>query len=79
VSTATGLSASAPQLVFEGKYFADPRINVRERTYDVSPDGQRFLMIKDTERAEGAADGHVNDRRVELATTVDAARAHALT
>jgi serine/threonine-protein kinase len=52
VTTASGFSADAPQLVFEGQYFADPRINVRGRTYDVSPDGQRFLMIKDTDRAE---------------------------
>ena len=33
-----------PQLVFDGQYVAPPEAG---RSYDVSPDGQRFLMIKD--------------------------------
>ena len=37
-------AATAPTKLFEARYFA-PGGNVG-RTYDVSPDGQRFLMIK---------------------------------
>jgi len=35
-------SASTPTKLFKGPYFTA----VGGRTYDVSPDGQRFLMIK---------------------------------
>jgi serine/threonine-protein kinase len=41
-------AAGNPQVVFEGQY--GPPLQRNGRTYDVSPDGQRFLMIK-----EGAA------------------------
>jgi hypothetical protein len=36
-------TAGIPQLVFKGTYLT-PSIS---RSYDVSPDGRRFLMIKD--------------------------------
>ena len=36
-------SAGNPQLVFDGPYVAPST----GRTYDVSPSGERFLMIKD--------------------------------
>ena len=35
-------SPANPQVVFDGLYYS-----WRGRAYDVSPDGQRFLMIKD--------------------------------
>jgi len=42
VSTAPAFSAGTPSMLFEGRYLSNP-----DRTrYDVSPDGQRFLMIK---------------------------------
>ncbi len=41
-------AAGNPQQVLEGPY-----LTRGFRTYDVSPDGQRFLMIKDTAAAEG--------------------------
>lgn len=37
-------AASTPTKLFEGRYFLGGATFVR--TYDVSPDGQRFLMIK---------------------------------
>jgi serine/threonine-protein kinase len=43
-STATTFSAGNPSKVFDSRYFTGSLY----RTYDVSPDGQRFLMIKDT-------------------------------
>ena len=36
--------AGTPQLLFEGRY---------HDTYDVAPDGQRFLMIAESERDLG--------------------------
>lgn len=35
--------------LFEGPYFR----SLNGRTYDVSPDGQRFLMIKDADATAG--------------------------
>ena len=42
VQTASSFSAGNPAKVFDTRYL----IPQNERTYDVSPDGQRFLMIK---------------------------------
>ena len=44
-------AASTPKLLFEGHYEAG---NFFERDYDVSPDGQRFLMIKASEQEQAA-------------------------
>jgi dipeptidyl aminopeptidase/acylaminoacyl peptidase len=46
VETATTFRAGTPTTVFEGKYLSPP-VGLAGRTYDVSRDGQRFLMIKD--------------------------------
>jgi len=35
-----------PRLLFEGVYLTDFHV---ARTWDITPDGQRFLMIKDDE------------------------------
>jgi serine/threonine-protein kinase len=43
VNTRPAFSPSAPRLLFEGTYLDNPR---REANYDVSPDGQRFVMLK---------------------------------
>jgi Tol biopolymer transport system component len=48
-------SAAAPRLLFEGPYVGGA--GVPARTYDVSPDGQRFLMMKDL-AAESTASIH---------------------
>jgi tRNA A-37 threonylcarbamoyl transferase component Bud32 len=42
IQTAPAFSAGNPTKVFEGRYFT----GIAGRTYDVSRDGQRFLMIK---------------------------------
>jgi Tol biopolymer transport system component len=55
IESASTFAARAPQLLFEGRYFVDPGIAGRGRTFDISPDGQRFLMIKDAERIEPRA------------------------
>ena len=38
-----------PILLFEGQYYEEP---TGSRSYDVSPDGQRFLMIKEGDSAD---------------------------
>jgi hypothetical protein len=47
-------SAGKPRMLFEGPYFttAFPQGTV---SYDVSADGQRFLMVKETEAASRSA------------------------
>ncbi len=47
ITTEPSFSAVTPRLLFEGPY--DPPAGTRAN-YDVSPDGQRFLMIKATEQ-----------------------------
>jgi hypothetical protein len=42
-------SAGKPKMLFEGSYVSTPRTFP---DYDVSPDGQRFLMLKATEQAQ---------------------------
>jgi len=46
--TEATLTAGRPQLLFEGPYVMG---NAGEVNYDISPEGQRFLMIKETEPA----------------------------
>ena len=46
ISASAGFSASAPRALFEGRYYAAGS-PTPGRTYDVSTDGKRFLMIKD--------------------------------
>ena len=48
-------------MLFEGKYLPIP---ATAPNYDVSPDGQRFLMLKPVESATGSA--NANQRRAEL-------------
>ena len=51
IATQPGFSAGTPRMLFEGHY--EPTA-VPIANYDVSPDGQRFLMLKPTEQAEAA-------------------------
>jgi len=46
-------SAGKPTLLFEGPHVPTPR---SFPDYDVSPDGQRFLMLKPNEQAQATAD-----------------------
>jgi eukaryotic-like serine/threonine-protein kinase len=46
-----GFSADKPKVLFEGQYLPTPG---QSPNYDVSPDGQRFLMLKPSESMEAA-------------------------
>ena len=45
VQSEPAFTSGRPQLVFEGPYFLGTSV----ANYDISPDGQRFLMIKEEE------------------------------
>jgi hypothetical protein len=49
-STNPKFSAELPRVLFEGDY-----VNVAGRSYDVSPDGQRFLVLKSIEESSRQA------------------------
>ncbi len=49
VTTQPAFSAGKPRLLFDGAYVLSP---VTLANYDVSPDGQRFLMLKGSEQAQ---------------------------
>ena len=51
ITTQPGFTAGEPQMLFEGPYEPTP---LTFPDYDVSPDGQRFLMLKSNESAEAA-------------------------
>jgi serine/threonine-protein kinase len=48
IATQPGFTAGKPRMLFEGKYQPTP---VTFPNYDVSPDGERFLMLKRSESA----------------------------
>ncbi len=50
IATQPGFSAGKPKMLFEGQYRAVPAQSTPN--YDVSADGQRFLMLKPTEQAQ---------------------------
>jgi len=54
VTTQPAFSAGKPRMLFERRYVSTPFPQTFPR-YDVSPDGQRFLMIKEGGGAEDAA------------------------
>jgi eukaryotic-like serine/threonine-protein kinase len=51
IATQPGFVAGTPRMLFEGRYEVAPAPIVN---YDVSPDGQRFLMVKPGEQAQAA-------------------------
>jgi len=51
ILTQPGFTASTPRMLFEGRYEQPP---VPLHNFDVSPDGQRFLMLKPVEQAQAA-------------------------
>jgi serine/threonine protein kinase/Tol biopolymer transport system component len=51
IATQPGFAAGKPRMLFEGPYVPTP---VTYPNYDVSPDGQRFLMLKRSEQAQAA-------------------------
>ena len=46
IATQPAFSAGKPAMLFEGDYLSSP-FPATGVTYDVSPDGQRFLMVKE--------------------------------
>jgi Tol biopolymer transport system component len=52
VSTADGFSIGRPQMLFERRY-ASIQLPQTAPYYDVTPDGQRFLMVKEGEASPG--------------------------
>jgi eukaryotic-like serine/threonine-protein kinase len=56
VTTQPSFSAGNPKMLFEGPYLLTP---LTAPNYDVSPDGQRFLMLKPTDQ-EQAGPTHIN-------------------
>jgi eukaryotic-like serine/threonine-protein kinase len=51
IATQPGFAAGTPRMLFEGRYDPPP---FPIANYDVSRDGQRFLMLKPTEQAQAA-------------------------
>jgi hypothetical protein len=51
VTTQPSFSAGIPQMLFEGPYVPP---GTTTRTWNLSADGQRFLMLKPNESAEAA-------------------------
>ena len=51
ITTQPGFAAGKPRMLFEGRYRPTP---VTSPNYDVSSDGQRFLMLKPSEQAQAA-------------------------
>ncbi len=51
IATQPGFAVGKPRMLFEGQYEPTP---ATFPNYDVSPDGQRFLMLKPTEQAQAA-------------------------
>ena len=47
ITTQPAFSAGSPELLFEGQYFNDSSVGYPAANYDVTPDGQRFLMIRE--------------------------------
>ena len=61
VKTDSGFSHETPEILFRGTYsFQSSPIGT---TWDISPDGKRFLMIKDP---ESAAEGSGGPRRINI-------------
>ena len=62
VSTQPTFSAGKPHMLFAGQYVTPGNNSAPD--YDVSPDGQRFLMLKEAEGSSGGGD--TNYRGAEL-------------
>jgi hypothetical protein len=51
VTTQPSFAAAKPRMLFEGHYAADTK---NETNYDVTPDGQRFVMVQPSEQERTA-------------------------
>jgi serine/threonine-protein kinase len=57
IATQPSFTAGKPRVLFEGRYNPAPGTTPN---YDVSPDGQRFLMVKPSKASEAAAPTQIN-------------------
>jgi hypothetical protein len=58
ITPGSSFKAGTPRLLFEGKFETRPG-GMAEPDYDISPDGQHFLMIKASAQVEAEAQLHV--------------------
>jgi hypothetical protein len=49
ITTQPSFTADKPRMIFQGPYLPTPRSGPN---YEISPDGQRFLMLSPTDQAE---------------------------
>lgn len=59
ITPGQSFNAGTPHVLFEGKFEARPGGPQAEADYDVSPDGQRFLMVKASAQAKTEVQLHV--------------------
>ncbi len=45
IQTRPTFSASRPRVLFEGSYLTSPTLPGNYQYYDISPDGQQFVMV----------------------------------
>jgi hypothetical protein len=55
VTTGLTFAPGTPSKLFDAPYSFGPEVVGRGRTYDVSPDGKQFLMIKEGSGADAPA------------------------
>ena len=56
IQTEPSFAVGNPEVVIEGRYFAPFGTGrIGARTYDISPDGKHFLMVKDSTSADSTA------------------------
>ncbi len=58
IKTEPTLTAGSPVVLFTGRYTSSRGDRAGIFSYDISPDGQRFLMMKETDEDEGQ--GQIN-------------------
>ena len=62
IETEPAFAAGNPEVLFRGEYF----VSISVSPYDISPDGQRFLMIKEDKEAREAAEAVETPPTTEL-------------
>ncbi len=75
VQTEPSFTPGTPEVLFEGDYV----LEVGGRSYDVAPDGQRFLIIKEGGGDDDTSAQPQSHRRPELVRGTAAAGADELT
>ncbi len=66
IETEPAFAAGNPEVLFRGEYLLCSAGTDDPRPYDISPDGQRFLMIKEDSQAREAAEAVETPPTTEL-------------